>query len=111
MDPETYSGIDFDSVTCLDAEEGKYRLGLSSAAFEQLKEELKEAYGGSAKKFEGYVDVTIVDGKLMSHASHVEVTLSVSVGFNVELKMNITGDTTVTFHDEADSENNTADDV
>ena len=84
-------------------------MGLSSAAFERLNEELNEAYGSSAQKIEGYVDVTIVDGKLMSYASHVEVTLSISVTSYLEMKMNVTGDTTVTFHDGVDGENNAAD--
>jgi hypothetical protein len=109
MDPETLSGIDLNSVTCVNAEAGKYRFGLSPVAFAQLNEELGEAYGGSVKSLEGYVDATIVDGKLMSYACHVDITLGVSVTSYLELKMNITSDMTVTFHDVVDSENESAD--
>ena len=105
MDPETFSGLDFESVTCVDAEAGIYRFGMSSAYRKEMAKVMEESFEGAIKDMEGYVEAVIVDGVLKSYTCHVDVTVGLSITSYLEMKMNVLTEISVTFHDEAESEN------
>ena len=92
MNSESVSGLDIVDAKITDAEKGICRFTLGDAVRNDQNEEYMNAYGTAIDQFTGYIDATVVDGKLMSYVYYVNNTLTVN---GVTLTITIT--TTVTF--------------
>ena len=94
MNSESISGVDLADIKVVDAEEGIYRFELSDAVKTSLNEQYELVYGTKARDFNGSLEVTVKDGKLMSYTYHVYSTLMLEGKI---LSVNV--DMTVTFTD------------
>lgn len=94
MDPESISGVDLADLKVVDAEAGVFRFELSEAVKTALNEQYEMVYGTTARDFNGSLEVTVKDGKLMSYKYHVYTTLMLEGKI---LSINV--DMTVTFTD------------
>ena len=94
MNSESISGVDLADIKVVDAEEGIYRFELSDAVKTALNEQYELVYGTKARDFNGSLEVTVKDGKLMSYTYHVYSTLMLEGKI---LSVNV--DMTVTFTD------------
>lgn len=94
MNSEQIGGIDLSDVEVKDAEKGVYRFTLSEAVGNSLAEVWEAQLGGEQSAFNGYVEATVVDGKLMKYKYHVYSTVKVGVQ-----AVYINVDLTVTFLD------------
>ncbi len=96
MNSERISGIDLADGTLWSPEKNIYRFTLSEAVGNQLAEIYEGQIGNGVKQndFNGYIEATLVDGKLMGYKYHVFSSLkmgAVTVYINVDL--------TVEFHE------------
>jgi hypothetical protein len=92
MNSESINMLDIIDAEVKDEEKGIYRLTLSNAVKEDLEEQYYDSYGSGIDSFTGYIDATVVEGKLMAYTYHVYNTLKLDGA-----TMTITVDYTVTF--------------
>jgi hypothetical protein len=77
MNSENISALDIIDAELRDEEKGIYRFTLGDAVKNNLNEQYEPAYGSKIDIFRGYIDATVVDGKLMSYTYHVYTTLKI----------------------------------
>lgn len=92
MNSESVSAMDIIGAEVKNEEKGLYRLTLGDAVKNELEEQYYDSYGSGIDSFSGYVDATVVEGKLMAYTYHVYNTLKLDGE-----TMTITVDYTVTF--------------
>ena len=97
MDSEQISGVDLADVEVVDAEKGIYRFKLSNNLKNKLDYQYEMLYGTTCRNANGTLEVTMVDGKLMSYKYHVYCTLMVE-----DTLMSVQVDMTVTFKEVID---------
>lgn len=77
MNSESISALDIIDAKLRDEEKGIYRFTLGDAVKNNLNEQYEPAYGSKIDTFTGYIDATVVDGKLMAYTYHVYTTLKI----------------------------------
>ena len=97
MDSEQISGVDLADMEVVDAEKGIYRFKLSNNLKNKLDYQYEMLYGTTCRNANGTLEVTMVDGKLMSYKYHVYCTLMVE-----DTLMSVQVDMTVTFKEVID---------
>ena len=50
---------------------------MGDAVKNELEEQYYDSYGSGIDSFSGYIDATVVDGKLMAYTYHVYTTLKI----------------------------------
>lgn len=94
MNSESISALDIIGGEVRDEAKGIYRFTLGDSVKNSLNEQYWDTYGTDIDKFSGYIDATVVDGKLMSYSYHVYNTLKIEGE-----TLTITVDMTVRFSD------------
>lgn len=94
MNSESISGVDIVDVKQMTADGNTYRYTLGDAVGNRLGEIYEAQFGGTQTEFEGYIDATLADGKLMAYTYHVFNSLKIGA-----LTLYINVDMTVEFYD------------
>ena len=90
-------GLDIVDVKLTDGEKGIYRYDLGSSVRRRLDEQYYGLYGAHLDSFSGYIEATIVDGKLVSYTFDVYCSLELN-----HQNLSITTRATVTFHEQTE---------